>query len=233
MPARRDVKGILCLCLALLLTITVSGQDFQAVMKEVHARYRDAQKVHVVMNIKVFESQDATTPFFSDQAIVKRDGENYFYHLTSNEFLMNERYLIMVDNASRTISCDSRANNNKADWKDPMKMNLDSMLSAIGKPRYMGRTADGDHYKLAQKGSMVEEVNLYLHPEQQYMKKIEYRYREGQKVVIDVSLFDTNPTFNNETFSESMYVVADKKANRPSQAFAGYRIWGFADDKNN
>ncbi len=224
-PDLQNLKKILlALVVLFVLFQPLRAQQFRSLMADLRAKYEGTEKLHVVMEIRVFESRDAKTPYFSEHADIKREGINYRYQMRSNDLLMNSRYLIMVDKNAREISCSNRDLSSETDLPDPLKMNMDSIFNVIGEPRHIGSSEQGEHYSLALTSGVLEKIDLYVSEERSFIKKIEYQYREGQWATVEVSLFDIAPVFDERTFHETYYVLPEKGRFKTAPAFNGYVV---------
>jgi hypothetical protein len=212
--------AMLCLC----MSQPGNGQDFKRLVTELRKKYESADKLHVVMDIQVFENSKTTTPYFTEHADIKREGTDYRYQMQSNELLMNDQYLVMVDRNSKEILCSRRDRQAEAGLPDPFKMNIDSMFNIIGQPKFIGKSEGRDHYRLSQTEGLLEQIDLFVNTDKSFMQQIEYRYRDGQVASIKINVFDIAPQFASGTFNETYYVLRENGKFTTSAAYRGYRI---------
>jgi hypothetical protein len=210
--------------LFLVMSLSVPAQDFKSVIAELRKKYENNEKLHVSMDIAVFESSSAKVPYYTEHADISREGLNFRYRLSSNELLMNSKYTIIVDKTAKQISCTNRDLKSESEMKDPFKMNMDSIFNIIGQPQYVGSNNDGAHYRLIQKENVIQQIDLYINLDKSYMNRIEYRYNDGQWAKIDITLFDVTPIFDPQNFHESSYVQVNNGKLKVSNAFLGYTI---------
>src|SRR5688500_18851044 len=95
-PGGKCLRVLPLICL-MLIAQWAGAQDFKTLLSGFHEKYKENKNLRVSMNILVYESASAQTPFYSEHADVMREGLNYRYRMGSNELLMNNRYTIMVD----------------------------------------------------------------------------------------------------------------------------------------
>jgi len=206
-----------------LFTGFLQAQDFKQLMKEMRKEYEQSRALQVVMEIKVYDSAQLSLPYYQQTVDVRRDGNNYWYQVEENEMLLNEKYLVMVDKQSRQISYSNRSLQAEKELQKNFQFNLDSLLTQYETPRYLGKAGDAEHYLVKEKGP-IEEIHFHIIPQGHILKKIEYKYREGQYVSIVFLMFDRHPLFKADTFSETRYVVKVNNKMVPSRFFKQYEI---------
>lgn len=180
--------------------------------------------VHVMMDIRVFESKESTEPYFDEQAIVKKDNNNYFYRFSGLEMLMNEKYLVMVNEKQRHITCTRRDEKSEAELADPISANLDSLLNFFGTPEFIGIEQDVEHYTLTRKEGLIVGIELYINTVSNTLKRLDYQYDEGQFAIINFTLFDRKPVFKSEEFKEQKYFTEAKGVLKLSDNYSRFRL---------
>jgi hypothetical protein len=177
------------------------------------------------MSIRIFEDDKSNTPYFDETADIKRQKKNYYYQFGSINMLMNAKYILMVDKSSKEIVCTRRSLKTEEQMeRDPFKLNLDSILTFYGNPDYLGKTADGTHYRLSQKKGTIRQYDFFIDEKQKIVNKIEYRYEDGHYVVIRFTLFETHPAFSTDIFDERKFVTEEKGKLTASGAYRGYHV---------
>ena len=204
-------------------------EKFRNAILRMQDKYKDLNKLHLVMSIEVSDSASAK-PYLSEVADIKRNGNNYLYKFAGQEMLMNDKYLLMVDRTSRQIFCNERAQGDEIGrFDDPFIVNTDSLLQFYGEIVYAGRTGSADHYRLHQKTGPVDQVDLFIDSASGLLKRIDYLFDDRQYVKIDFKVFNMNPSFGAEVFSEGNYLTISKNTLVTTEPFAGYRISNVAD----
>ena len=201
------------------------AQDFRHAVDEARKAYGQADHLHAVMLIKVFESASSGKPYYSETADIKRHKNNYLYRYGVTEMLMNERYLVLVDKSSKEISFSRRdLKSEDAAFKDPMTMSLDSLLKKYKQTTYIGRKDNMDRYQLTQATESISRTDLFFDIRTKLIRRIEYHYPEGQHVSIEFQVFNQAPSFKADTFYESNYIVIGKDKIIPSAQYQGYNV---------
>src|SRR5688572_29154043 len=100
-------RYILLMVLAGLSFLTqaqdIGHTDFRELMTSLRKHYESVSKMHVIMQVSVFESATSTTPFFKERVEVRKDRHLYLSQLSSFDMLMNDKYLVVVDKDGREI----------------------------------------------------------------------------------------------------------------------------------
>lgn len=213
-----------------LLIVAVAGQtraqDLKGALEKMQDVYSRSEKLHIIMEVKVFETLSEATPAFHEKADIKKENENYRYTFSSTEMLLNERYQIVVDKESRDIIINKRDLKIESQVKDVFKANLDSILTHYNAPEVLGDSAGATHYRLFQKHGLVDQIDLHVDNELNILKKMEYRYRDGQFVSVVFEMFDTTPSFDEGVFDDKNYVLIAGGRVKPSARLQHYRIFG-------
>jgi outer membrane lipoprotein-sorting protein len=218
------IKNSLFFYLLLLSAVSSYSQDFRLAADEARKAYGTLDRLHVIMKINVYDSKGAGKPSISQTADIKKDGYNYRYHVGSNDMLMNEKYLVLVNGDVKDISVSKRNLKAEKEFDDPVKMNFDSLVKHYDKVNYLGRKNDVDQYELIRtKGDLVS-TGFFFDIKTKLLRKIEYHYKEGQLVVIEFRVFDQQPVFTKDTFSETDYLIASGGKWTPAERFVGFNI---------
>ena len=222
---REALMNKVTLSLTLLLVASLlSAQDFKQALLKMQKEYGDAERIHIVMSIKAFDKKTSTDPFYVQKAEIKKDSQNYFYRFGVNDMLMNRSYLIMVDHSAKQITFSKSNLASGTPFKDPFKMNLDSLLIAYGKSSYLGKNDSLDHYQIVHSKGTVKQTDMYFSTQTSLLRKVEYSYAGDQRVSIDFDLFDKQAEFAPDTFNEERYMVRLNDKLIPSQAYLHYKI---------
>jgi hypothetical protein len=219
----------LAICFLMLILCNwheAAAQDFKQALQSLKRKYERMEKFHLIMFIKAFEDSITTRPYYEQRAEIKREGTNYLYFFGSNEMLMNSKYLIVVDKTARDIVCSQRDVNGETEFfsKDPVQMNLDSILNSNSESYFVGIDEGIDHYKIKMKAGSIKIVDLFIARNDNVLSSIKYTYSEGQCVKISFEKFDTQPAFNENTFNENIYMISAKGKLLPSEAFKRYQL---------
>ena len=206
------------------LSPVLRAQDLIQALTDMRREYEQATSLHVVMQVAVYDDTLSTQPYFSARGEVKKERDNYRYAFGGMEMLMNQDYLLLVDQESQTIVCNYRDLQAEATFNQAMPFSVDSILSFYEDPIYLGRKGENDHYSIVQKSGPVEKILLLMHAESYQLKSMAYYYREGQYVEIEFQVFDKAPAFRPGTFDEKDFVTKDKAGFKPTSRFAGYQV---------
>lgn len=201
------------------------AQDFRESLESMKKTYSTLEDAHIKMSIRIFEDDKSSTPYFDETADIKRQKKNYYYQFGSINMLMNAKYILMVDKSSKEMVCTRRSLKTEEQMeRDPFKLNLDSILTFYGTPDYLGKTADGTHYRLSQKKGTIRQYDFFIDEARKIVNKIEYRYEDKHYVVIRFTLFETHPAFSPDAFDERKFVMEKKGKLTTSDAYKGYHV---------
>lgn len=211
------------LLFSLGLTTTLAAQDLRTSLETMRERYVDSDQLHVVMHIQAYESDSATTPFFEQQAEVKKAGEQYFYRYENRKVLVNERVSLMVDDHYQLISCQPR-DSLREEVALPAGANLDSLWQFYGTPVFQDEQQGLAYYLIEQPQGDIAQLGIWLDTQTLLVRKLAYHYQQGALVTIDFTTLSVNPDFEAGTFSEASYVVKDQQQWQPTKTYAHYQV---------
>jgi hypothetical protein len=198
--------------------------NFKQDLLDMRKKYDQVDRIHVVMHVKVFDNVSSSNAFYNQRFEIQKDKENYRYQLGEMDMLMNDKFIVIIDNTQREIMCNRRDVKGEKIYKDPVKANLDSLFSFFSTPVYVGMQNDIAHYQLSISDGDVTEVHVFINKRKMIFERITYQYRDKQFAAIDFKVFDVQPQFALDTFSEATYVTLSKTKIKPSAKFAGYHI---------
>lgn len=211
----------------LLVSSVVVGQDFREAVLEVRKVYGQVERLHAVIDIKVYVGASSLKPYYAEVADIRRDKQNCRYHYGTNDMLMNEKYLVLVDRSAKEMSVSKRNLKGEAALRsDPVQVNLDSLLKHYDQAIYAGREGNADHYKLVRHKGEPARTDIFIDVQTKLVRRIEYHYREGQRVFIDFKVFDLHPQFEPDTFQEKHFFSVTKGKIVAADQFKGYTISG-------
>ena len=208
----------------LSIQATVYSQNFKDRLLAMQQEYTNMNNVHVVMNIQAFENELSTVSFYKESAVIKREGKNYLSQFSGMDMLMNDKYLLMVDRHSKQIICAKRDSKAEVKFFDPVKVNLDSILGFYGTPLLVQSENQVEQFRLDQKKGPIKVIDVYIDTNKNVLKRLDYRYEDGQYVVIQFEVFDTAPVFGSAEFQESNYVVPEKGKLKPSSGYSNFNV---------
>jgi len=202
----------------------IHAQDFSRALAEAKRAYENIEHLHAVIRVEAFEKANTTKAFYTMNADIKRDGNNYLYHTDRNDMLLNDRYLVVVDKDVKQIDVAPRTSKNSAALQDPISTNFDSLLDQVGTAKYVGHENGLNEYRLIIKQGTIQDIDIFFSDQTKVIQKMTYRYREGQIVSVNFNVFDLQPTFDLHEFDESQYVIMSKMGSRASAKFSMYKV---------
>jgi outer membrane lipoprotein-sorting protein len=218
------MRNLLIILISLLIALPGVAQDFKQTMKAIRAEYENASSLQLEMLITVYDSAQ-TVPYYTQTVEVLQKGDNYFYQLEESEMLLNDEYLIMVDNASRIITFTKRNQEVEREMKRSLTFNVDSVLALYDDYQFLGTDQGADHYLVKEKKGPISDIHFYLLPAQRKLRQITYHYRAGQIAKIHFENFRKDVALGAEAFSESKYVTrVNKKVVAPAARYKHYSI---------
>jgi len=187
--------------------------------------YMEASNLHVRMSIKAFEKKSPSSIFYEQKAEIKKADRNFLYAFDGNEMLINQRVLVMINHKSKQIIFRPNSLKASTEFIDSFKFNLDSLFRAYGESSFLGAENGLDHFKIVhKKGAILSQTEMFFVQSSGQLQTITYSYLNGQQVVIDFELFDKQPAFEDDCFSENKYIVIANGKPSTAPLYAQYQI---------
>lgn len=217
-------KGIILGFLMLVTGLGV-GQDLKQILSETQDKYKKAEAFAIVMNVRVYGGEDEPSLIMDQQAFVNKSYLQYSYRFGESELLMNNDHIIMADHNERHIMySDRNIEAEKEIAQIQTKFDIDSIFSFYENPVLVKTTNGVSHFRIVQKTGKVELVDLFIRQRDTTLVRLDYSYKEGQRVSIGFEKFDFNPIFDLFTFDTARFFSVEKSKIKPSKNFNGYQI---------
>lgn len=213
--------------LTIVLTTAVlsaQAQDLKTVLSDMHQRLKQATKMHIVMDVSVFAKGERVTPVYHDKTDIAKNGNGYLYHFGNSIFFMGPRFIIMVDQDEKEITCGVRDASSESDFAKSVAINIDSIFQLYRNPQHVATENGIDHFLLFQDNSPISQVDFFVDLSSGKIKQLRYLYRNGQLVSIDFDVFDLEPVFAEGLFNEANYVVVKQNKLYTADRFRNFRI---------
>ena len=218
------MRFFLTIVLAVFGQLTLDAQDFRNRIEAMQKEYATISAVHIEMKIQAFENKESIAPFFEELAIIKRSEANYYYRFSGTEMLLNEKYLLMIDESSRQIICTQRSLKKEEKFADPFTANLDSIMSFYETPVFVEKKENLEHFSVIQKEGPIRGIELFIDSKTSLLKRLDYSYENGQYVVIEFTIFNSNPEFGSTDFREGKYVRVENGKLKTTPLYSRFNL---------
>jgi len=217
----------------LLISVTggVSAQDFKQTMKILSDKYRAAENLRIRMSVDVFETKSNQRSFYRDKITITKQGTSYHHHLSGADMIMNDKYIVMVDQSSKKIIINKRDVKGEAKFYKQAPFNMDSLLQFYENGKFEGIFNNMNKFSATQKVGPIGKIELFLSKDSGELKQINYSYRAGQWATIVFEELELSPTFEANEFDEQQFVRKSGKTWKPATAFAGFEVVRADDTK--
>ncbi len=208
----------------LVLSTEVGAQDLKAALLKMKSNYVEATNLHIVMSIKAFDEKATDKYYMNQRAQVKKSGQRYFYEFNGMTMLLNENYLVVANQKLKQILFAKNKTTAAAQMEKQFKFNIDSLLTAFGTSTYRGSKSGIDHFNIVHNKGSIQETDMYFETTTGQLKEIDYSYSNGQRVSIHFEVFESNPAFEENTFSESEFFDFVNNQLIPSKKYVNYKV---------
>lgn len=228
------LQYIIIVGMFLLLGTTVRAQNLATDLAKMQSAYLKAQRMHMKTVTKEFEEGEPNAVV--EEATIMKDGSKYLYSMQGKTFLMNDVYVIVVDEESKQIQCISRKNKDLRMPKnlDPMAQmnqvntNFDSLVKTYEEVKYLGLKNGKKRYSMTMPGQQVISAEMAFDAQSFLLSDIKYVYNEewyGKSyITISLPIMDVNPTFKENTFSEWNFLKKEGGKLKPNDQYKEYEL---------
>lgn len=206
------------------LPLSLIGQDLKSTLEQMRSAYKQMNDLHIKMLVTAYEAKSDKEAIYQLKVDIKKKGEDYLCQYDNNTMLMNERYFIMADGNSNEMICSRRNLSMGADMAKKFNFDMDSILSFYEIPKYLGRLEQVDYYQVVQKTGPVSQLDLAIDAQTKLIKQMAYQYRHGPYVKIEFNVFDSAPSFKDDTFNERRFVSIENGEIIASEAYRNYHL---------
>jgi outer membrane lipoprotein-sorting protein len=189
---------------------TARAQSFKATVQQMQQALESSHQFQIEMTIQVFSSEKTQRPLFSQKARLFRNADNFFYELGDQDMLVNDKYFLKVNKTKRNMVCRPRQKAADQDLRQHAFQNIDSLLRMKQAPVLVEVNEGLQHYRLEQKEGMIKQVDMFFSTQDGLMRRLLYRYRNGQFARIEFGRFDLHPTLPADLFNENRYLIPAK-----------------------
>jgi len=217
------IKNISFLCITVVLS---SGFTVAQTLKEdllkVYDAYRSTDKFQTDITITVYNFEEQPVV---QKAQIKKDGNNYHYFIDARKVLMNDKYMLTIDDNQKEIvladALSDKALNASVFGQQQLQEVLNDLDTII---------KNGAHrYTIIAKSSLIVKMELSINAQNNMLSEVVYHYNSeagmsATKVVISYQNTTTNPSFNATEFTEKQYVLKRKGIFYPAPAYKGYEL---------
>lgn len=214
----------------------VYAQTFKDELQSVYASYRTTDKFQTDITITVYNFEDQPVV---QKAQIKKSGNNYHYFIDARKVLMNNKYMLTIDENQKEIVVANSLS------KEALSSSIFGEEELIGLLKNLDTIIDnglinGNHnYTILSKENIIEKMDLSINVKHHMLSEVIYYYNSeaglsATKVVISYGNISTSPSFSSSEFREKQYIEKYKGSFIPSTSYKGYEIIEITqDDLNN
>jgi len=227
---RIHILGVNLLMIMFTITFVNAQND---VVKDINNKWSNINSWKVKAKAQIFKNENDTKPF---NVILSQSSVSPHGSIIVNgdiEVLLNPKCSLIIDHKGKTIQYSSSSD----------KKNKDSYLNSkpkiiLGSDTVINKYAlkievleSGDVLYIANSLNNEDDLNsahYYFRKGSYDLYKVEYYYSKSsiyKKVIIEYSLFEVNPTFDSNYFSEAKFLVGTGNKAKLQPKFNGYEFY--------
>lgn len=204
----------------------VGAQDFKEALLKMRDKLENSKNIHLIMEIKAYVNAEASEPFFTQRAEVKKQENKVHYRLGEMETIINEHYVIWVDHANKRIAGQVKPESQTSDVLEEVMINPDSILGQGEAIELIGSSNGTNHYRVTNNKSLIRQTDIFM-TNQGMLKKMIYTYNkaingEGGLVHIDFKKMDTSAHFELGAFDERKFMTKSQNGFKAASTYKNY-----------
>lgn len=233
----KKLKLIYSILLIAAVPLISTAQKYSDDIRQAMAAFNQP-KLQLNAKVDVFANYSAIKPSQTYNAVMKKDGQQFYSQADNMQMLLNGKYLVMVYKDEKRIvytKHDKNAEKKMKNNTDP-GATIDSLLLKNDSILYKGVSDNMKLYIIYSGKSLIRRTEVYLDVTTGIIKRLVYYYNEqivpnANKVKIDYTI-NLAPTFSPTEFSESRFLVINRGKATAAGLFAGYDVF-YIDGENN
>lgn len=231
----RSALTYIGILLLLFAAIDTTAQTAAAELEKVALSYHSAQHLSMEANVRVYTSKADKTGNFLGKGVMRKSKGNYYSRFLNDEMIINNRCVLVIDHAQKTIEFYETLKNRKRDAAKYMP-DVKAIMGANDSIRYNGVKSGMKCFTFYNERSPITRTELCVNAATGFIEKIEYYYTQDDaeesydayKVVVEYRNISTkNP--GEEIFSEKKYVMHKSGNTVPAPSYKNYQL--IAEDK--
>lgn len=214
--------GLLCWC----CMVGLQAQDVKADLKRLYQNFDGLSNLYFELENTIVKGKEIG---LEQKSKIYKKGGQYYYQMDQYEVLVNQRYILVVDNQEKTIVCRDWNQEKAAQLKAQKIPRVEELLTRYPKVTYQGVVEGFKKYTLENDQEMIQRIDLFLDRESGFAKKTIYYYHNnsvaaGAQLQMHVPVIQTKPTFPKGCFSERQFIQTQNGELRPAARYAQYTI---------
>lgn len=219
---------IMQLVILLVVTICLKAQDG----KRMFLADMDSMRIYTgatgKLNAELVVINKGVENFIPEiKAEIHKDGALVYYKVLHLEYLFAEKNSVIVNHKSRTIAYTTK--DGKVEDIFPSIPNMDSLAAIYDSVNYVGAVKGSRKYEVFCSKYYISKIELYYNPATHFVSKLIYHYNQsiiGEDAVVTVEYrnVDLNPSFRQNEFSESRFIMQKGKQFVPAAVLEGYTV---------
>jgi hypothetical protein len=130
----------------------------------------------------------------------------------------------LVQNETKQIVVSDRDKVPADMLKDPLTVNMDSIMKFYDAPVLVTSTQEIEHYRLNQRMGEVTQIDFIFDLRNEFLKKVMYATKAGDYVVIEFIIHPNSWRQEKKTFNNDTYFIWEGKKIKAGKGYAGYSV---------
>ncbi|BDS15413.1 hypothetical protein [Aureispira anguillae] len=197
----------------ILFFVVFSGltiaQSFEEDMAKMEAAYQGVDDLYLEMENSIWQDQKMEK---QQNTIIQKKGALYLYKMDEAIMLINTKYILMIDEVSKTIIYDkwtAEKAENLAKQHIPATADI---LKRYPSVVYQGTAKQHKNYVLENKNIQMSKVEISFEISTGFMRLVRYYYNPelvDKEIYTELKMkkIDTNPSFAASNFSEKRFIT--------------------------
>ncbi len=219
------IKAVLLAIMGCIAVTRIQAQDLEKDFDRMLAAYKDGESLYLEMENTVYKGTEKVKEVSST---ILKSGSNYKYRTEEQQLLLNQDYVIFIDNRNYNIVVSDR---NKAQENLQQKAMpvTKEVLKQYKEVVYQGESKGYKHYQLKNSTEQVVRIDLFFETKTGFIKRAIYHHNpsivpDKMSTEIQLKVINLTPTISSTTFSEKNVLKVENKKLYPTSSYRKYSL---------
>jgi hypothetical protein len=222
-------KIITCVVLALVLTITCSGQKVAEELALIRNAYLGAPNISFEVDAFSYSTASDKTPELISHGSLKKSEGKYYSNFRDYEVLVDNSRAIMINNNKKSINIYEKGSQSLK--PSEMLVDVDSLLRKTDSVVMMPTLNGTKHFICYSKKSLIQQTDIYVDADNHFISKILFTYAPSTKeYTLDINRVEvfykniTTKAIPEESFSFGKFIKREKSSYVAVGKYQRYKI---------
>lgn len=209
-----------------LCPIILPAQDAKEDLTRLYKNFDGLANLYFELENKVVKGNEVG---LEQKGKIYKKGAYYYYQLDQYQVLVNQRYILVIDDQRKSIVCRDWNKDKAAQLQSQKMPSVEDIMERYATVTYKGQKDGYKQYTFENNREMIQKIDLFIDQESGFIKKAIYHYHSssaaaGAQLQMSLPVIQTQPTFPKGLFSERQFIREQNGKLLPATRYAQYTI---------